>query len=109
MASELSEAVFKNVTGKLIDNIVNNTPDSKYSETAKTWWEENKATLIGLSIAELVAILKNAADKKELSKRYDELVASMTWAERIEFLKGGVDELKESNSKKIRTVTIIAH
>jgi len=107
MANELAEAGSKDITGKLIDTIISGIPNNKIGENAKLWWETNKLALIGLSIVEIATIIRNAQNRKELSKRYDELVASMSWSERIEFLKIGIEELKLSNSKKIRTATII--
>jgi len=109
MASELAESNLKLITGKLINDIISNLNTKNGTEkVASDWWKSNKIALIGLGIAEVTTIIRNAKSRKELSKRYDELVASMSWKERIEFLKGGINELKESNSKKIKTITIIA-
>lgn len=111
MASEFAEARTKTITENLINSVLDNLRDEGLDGTKRTaydWWRRHKVELIGLSIAEVSAILRNARDKKQLVKKYDELVASMSWKERLEFLKGGLSQLRRSNSKKIRTATIIA-
>ncbi|MHA2215727.1 MAG: hypothetical protein ACXACY_07320 [Candidatus Hodarchaeales archaeon] len=123
MANEFATTRAKTITQNLINKIMENletddisnglTPSQKLSYVSSVkikaidWWDEHGDELIGLSIAEVSTIFRNAKNKKELTKIYDKLVTSMTWKERLEFLRGGVRELQVSNSKKIRTAQLI--
>lgn len=108
MASEFAEARAKTITNNLIDNIFMglDSGNSAEAEAAK-WWEDHREELIGLSIAEFVAITNGIKKKKDLVARYDELVAGMNWPERIEFLRLGVEQMRRSNRKKIRQAYIL--
>jgi len=109
MANELAQEQSLQISGQLIDKIIgglqNGTP---WEKSAADFWQDNKVALIGLGVAELTTILRNAADRTTLLARYNELVKSMTWAERIIFLKGAKEELQKVNSEKIKTAIIIS-
>ena len=104
-----------NITNKFINNIIYqleikgiNDGISITEQETVNWWKENRELLVGLSISEVATILRNARNRKNLAKQYDVIVASMSWNERIEFLQKGIDELKYSNSNKIRQAVLIA-
>lgn len=109
MASEFAEARAKTITEDLIDEIIGGLVAGKGhpKDQARQWWKGHKEELIGLSIAEFMAITRNIQNKKDLVARYDELVSSMNWPERIEFLKLGVEQMRRSNRKKIRQAYIL--
>lgn len=109
MASEFAEARAKTITNELIDGVINGLVAGKThpKNLARQWWREHKEELVGLSVAEFVAVTKNINSKKDLVARYDELVSSMTWPERIEFLRLGVEQMRKSNKKKIRQAYVL--
>ena len=115
MANEKAEKQVLKITDEFIDKIIskfevkgiNDGVTAVKIEAAK-WWQENRVLLVGLAISEVATILRNANNRKNLSKQYDALVASMSWKERLEFLKGGIEELKRSNSAKIREAVLVA-
>lgn len=110
MSSLLAEARTKTITKKLFDNILDelaNQGSVSMEDNAYFWWQDNKTEIIGLSVAEAISIFNAAKKRKDLSSKYDELVASMSWKEKIEFLSVGLKQLKNSNSKKLRTMALI--
>ena len=109
MPSLLAEARAKTLTENLFNKVLDELKDGgSASKVGADWWKKNKVELVGLGIAEVTSLL-NAAKKKEgLAEKYDELVASMSWKEKVQFLQLGVNQLKKANNKKLRTAALIS-
>ncbi len=109
MPSLLIEARTKTITKKLFDKVLGElaAEGGGIGNTFYEWWEEHRLEIVGLSIAEAINIFNAAKKKKNLAAKYDELVASMSWKEKIEFLERGVVELRYANSKKLRTMALV--
>lgn len=108
MSSILAEARAKTLTENLFNKVLDDLSNGENAEkSAKNWWKAHKVELVGLGIAEVLAIFNAAKKKKGLIEQYDALVASMSWKEKVEFLRLGVNQMKKANSKKIRTAALI--
>lgn len=114
MANELKNTRNKNVTENLIKQIqigvisdldVPNHMQKKHND----WWEKNKDLVIGMTVEELTKILNSARNEQRLMKRYEEVVAVMSWQERIKFLKEGVDKLRKCNNRNFQTAIFITN
>ncbi len=108
MPSLLVKARAKTITSRLFDKVLDELAEGGTGiDSAHEWWDIHRTELMGLSIAEAINIFNNAKKKKNLAAKYDELVTAMSWKEKIEFLEVGVDELRNANSKKLRTMALV--
>lgn len=112
MANELKTATTQKVTKTLIDTIIesleNDTSiNSSLRDSAIEWWKKHSVTIVGLGVKEVKKVLQEAKSRKKLVDRYDKLVRSMSWPERIDFLKAGIDEIKIAKDKKAREAALI--
>lgn len=108
MPNLLLDARGKNLTENLFNKVLKELENGGTAQAgAAGWWSDHKAELVGLALVEVIDIFRTAQNKKSLAAKYEELVASMTWKEKINFLKQGVDTLKTANNKKLRSMALI--
>ena len=107
--SLLAEARAKTITKKLFDDVLDElaSKGGGVGNVGHAWWKNHKKEIIGLSIAEAISIFNAAKKRATLAEKYDELVLSMNWKEKVEFLQLGVKQLKNANSKKLRTMALL--
>ena len=92
---------------KMTNNDIKKITNSLKSDEAIEWFKENENLLIGLSNEDTKNILRDSVNEKAMMGHYDAIVAEMTWKERIEFLELGIEQMKQSTNRKIRTLLFI--
>ena len=111
--NELSNTKNKTVTSRLIDEIkIGNIQNREGINNfilmhANNWWDTHKAEIVGMSVQELVVLLKSVEDKDKLMEKYDAIVKSMTWEEKIKFLKLNKEGLRRANNRKFKEIALI--
>lgn len=114
MARELNKTNNKIVTEHLINKIqlgvISDRDIPNYNVKRTTdFWEQNKHLIIGMSVEELTKILRSTKEQKSLMKQYDSVVASMSWQERIDFLRLAKEDLIAAKNKKYNTTVFITN
>lgn len=104
LISSRLEFLTEDLYNKMLQELTNGGSETV---AAKVWWEQHKAELIGIAVIEVIRLFNATKNKLTLMKEYDRLVASMSWKEKMEFLRGGIEELKVSNNNKIRTIAFL--
>ena len=114
MERELNKTNNKIVTEHLINKIqlgvISDRDIPNYNVKRTTdFWEQNKHLIIGMSVEELTKILRSTKEQKSLMKQYDSVVASMSWQERIDFLRLAKEDLIAAKNKKYNTTVFITN
>ncbi len=114
--TKLSKSQNKRVTHNLLlRSIVENLDSAldrgdlteQQHEKSMAWWWGVYPLLIGLSVSEVINILNAAKSKGGLAKQYEKIISSMSWKEKIEFMKIGMEEMQKSLNKKMKELVLI--
>lgn len=101
----LNEDRAKHLTERLFNKVLDNLSES--DEVAAEWWEKHKIELVGLTTSEVISTFNASQRKKDLAKKYEELVQTLTWKEKVALMRSTAKDLRKANSEKLRQAALI--
>lgn len=81
--------------------------ETRIASTAINFLTKNHKALLGLDIGVFAKLLDQGANNTALANRYDELVASLEWEEKIDFITNSIDALLAYNNEKYKQLVLV--